>query len=135
MVDNRTTIRRSSDSMLQDQINRQAENHERLRQQITQQAESINEIRRILASFEERHGDRDSQVIAKAVYQAQKSLFGNLGIDVDNPDSMDQFRRNLQFGLAMRGSMFKAVGAFIFGVCGIMGAAAWNFVTGAMARG
>jgi hypothetical protein len=121
--------------MLQEQINRQAENHERLRQQITQQAESINEIRRILASFEERHGDRDSQVIDKAVYQAQKAFFGSIGVDVDSTESMDQYRRNLQFGLAMRGSLFKAFGAFIFGICGIMGAAAWNFVTGAMARG
>jgi len=121
--------------MLQEQINRQAENHERLQQQIIQQAEIINEIKRILSSLEERHGDRDDKVIAKSVYQAQKALFGNLGIDVDNADSMDQFRRNLQFGLAMRGSVFKMVGAFIFGVCGIMGAAAWNFITGAMARG
>jgi hypothetical protein len=135
MVDNRTTIRRSSDSVLQDQINRQVESHERLQQQIMQQAESINEIKRILASLEERHEDRDSQVITKAVYQAQKAFFGNIGVDIDSTVSIDQYRRNLQFGLAMRGSMFKVAGAIIFGFCGVMGAAAWNIITGAITRG
>lgn len=44
----------------------------------------------------------ESEVIEIAVDKAVKKTFAILGVDVDKPESVEEFREDLRFGKAMR---------------------------------
>jgi len=85
----------------------------------------FEDLKRRLDTLEARHEEREDAIIAKAVYQSQKTLLGRFGVDVDNPGSVEEFNKNLQFGKSMQGTMTKAAWAFISAFCGGMGMAVW----------
>lgn len=51
--------------------------------------------------------------IKQAAEEAVRRVFGILGVDVDIPKEVEEFRENLRFGASMRRAMDKGVMAFI----------------------
>jgi hypothetical protein len=103
--------------------------------QLQKNSERLQTIEFRLSSLEQRLESREKEVITQAVYQAQKSLLSRFGVDMDNPKSVDEFSKNLQFGRAMQGTMTKAAWAFLSAFCGGMGMALWVVVNTALGRG
>jgi len=55
----------------------------------------------------------ESEVIEAAVDKAVKKTFAILGVDVDKPESVEEFREDLRFGKAMRKYASHGFMAFI----------------------
>jgi hypothetical protein len=99
--------------------------------QLKKNTDHLQSIEMRLTSLELRQQDRERAVITEAVYQAQKSLLARFGVDVDRPESVDEFSQSLQFGKSMQGSMTKIGWAFLSAFCGGMGMALWVIISGA----
>jgi hypothetical protein len=107
---------------------------EQFSQQLQKNTERLQSIEARLSSLEQHREDRERAVIAEAVYQAQKSLLGRFGVDVDKPESVDAFSKSLQFSKSMQGTMTKAAWAFLSAFCGGMGMALWVIIGAALGR-
>lgn len=60
--------------------------------------------------MEERRNDQYSEDVA---HRAVKQVFAILGIDVDNPKEVEEFRKDLRFGQSMRQAADKGMLAFV----------------------
>jgi uncharacterized membrane protein affecting hemolysin expression len=96
---------------------------EQFSRQLTKHTERLEDVLSRLQAVEQRLTTHEDQLIKAAVYQAEKALLGRFGVNVDNPESVDGFRRGLQFGRAMQGTMTKAAWAFVAAFCSGMGTA------------
>jgi hypothetical protein len=97
--------------------------------------QDLNDLKHRLGLIEDRHQDLEEDIIRRAVRESQKSMLASLGVDIDKPESVDAFRQNLQFNQGIRNNMARALGAFIFAVCGAMGVAVWNVISSRFGHG
>ena len=95
----------------------------------------LDDLKHRLGLIEVRQQERDEDIIRRAVRESQKSMLANLGVDIDNPESVDAFRKNIQFNQGVRKNMVNAIGAFIFAVCGAMGVGFWNLISAGLSKG
>jgi uncharacterized membrane protein affecting hemolysin expression len=96
---------------------------EQFSKQLSKNTDRLDDILSRLQAVEQRLTTHEERLVAAAVYQAEKALLGRFGVDVDSPESVDGFRRGLQFGRAMHGTMTKAAWAFVAAFCSGMGTA------------
>jgi hypothetical protein len=97
--------------------------------------QDLEDLKHRLGMIEVRLTERESDIISRAVYESQKAMLFDLGVDMEDPQSVDTFRQNLQFNQGIRTNMARALGAFIFAVCGAMGAAVWNLISARFGNG
>jgi len=72
---------------------------------------------------------------AEAADTAVKKVFAILGVDVDVPKEVEQFRENLRFGASMRRAADKGMLAII-GAIAVAGLAAlWDGVVSSIVKG
>jgi hypothetical protein len=95
----------------------------------------LDDLKHRLGLIEVRHAEREEDIIRRAVRESQKAMLANLGVDIDKPESVEAFRQNLQFNQGIRNNMARALGAFIFAVCGAMGVAVWNVISSRFGNG
>lgn len=55
-----------------------------------------------------------------------KQAFYHLGVDVDKPEDLKQFRNDLEFGSTIRNAASKSMIAVLLAVCGAIGATLWT---------
>lgn len=67
----------------------------------------------------------ESLIIDAAVDKAVKKTFAILGVDVDKPESVEEFREDLRFGRAMRRYSSHGFMAFIAVVCAGVAGTLW----------
>lgn len=73
--------------------------------------------------------------VAEAANNAVKQVFAILGVDVDVPKEVEQFRENLRFGASMRRAADKGVLAIIGAIAVGAMAALWAGIVGSMMKG
>jgi hypothetical protein len=95
----------------------------------------IQAINHRLDLHEARQTERERAVIDEAVERANKALMARLGVNINDPRSVEAFSKSLQFGQAMQGTMTRAAWAFLSMFCGGMGMALWVIIETAFGRG
>ena len=73
--------------------------------------------------------------IKEAADEAVKKVFAILGVDVDVPKEVEQFRENLRFGANMRRAADKGMLAIIGAIAVGAMAALWAGIVGSMMKG
>lgn len=73
--------------------------------------------------------------VAEAADNAVKKVFAILGVDVDVPREVEQFRENLRFGASMRRAADKGMLAIIGAIAVGAMAALWAGVVSMLAKG
>ncbi len=73
--------------------------------------------------------------IAEAADTAVKKVFAILGVDVDVPKEVEQFRENLRFGASMRRAADKGMLAIIGAIAAAGLAALWAGIVSIIAKG
>lgn len=73
--------------------------------------------------------------VKEAADEAVKKVFAILGVDVDVPKEVEQFRENLRFGASMRRAADKGVLAIIGAIAVGAMAALWAGIVGSMMKG
>ena len=68
----------------------------------------------------DKHEQCDNPTCQEAADRAVKKVFAILGVDVDKPESVEEFREDLRFGKRMR----KAADHGLLAVMGVIAAAA-----------
>lgn len=66
---------------------------------------------------------------------AVKKVFAILGVDIDVPKEVEEFRENLRFGAAMRKAADKGMLAVVGAVAIGFAAALWSGIVGSVAKG
>lgn len=61
----------------------------------------------------------DAQIAKAAV----KEVFAILGVDVDDPEKVEEFRKDLRFGGAMRRATDRGIMAMMWAICTMIGTA------------
>lgn len=64
-------------------------------------------------------------VSARAADRAVKNVFAHLGVDIDRPESVEEFRSDLRFGRKLRKIADHGTLAFIGVVAAALAAAVW----------
>jgi hypothetical protein len=70
-----------------------------------------------------------------AAERAVKRVFAILGVDIDVPKEVEEFRENLRFGASMRRAADKGMMVFVGAVVTAMCAALWAGVASKMSGG
>lgn len=73
--------------------------------------------------------------VAEAADTAVKKVFAILGVDVDVPKEVEQFRENLRFGASMRRAADKGILAIIGAIAVGALAALWAGVVSSIMKG
>ena len=73
--------------------------------------------------------------VTEAADTAVKKVFAILGVDVDVPKEVEQFRENLRFGASMRRAADKGMLAIIGAIAVGALAALWSGVVSSIAKG
>ncbi len=73
--------------------------------------------------------------VRKAADEAVKKVFAILGVDVDVPKEVEQFRENLRFGASMRRAADKGMLAIIGAIAVGALAALWAGVVSSIVKG
>ena len=73
--------------------------------------------------------------VKEAADEAVKKVFAILGVDVDVPKEVEQFRENLRFGASMRRAADKGMLAIIGTIAVGAMAALWAGIVGSMMKG
>lgn len=73
--------------------------------------------------------------VKEAADEAVKKVFAILGVDVDVPKEVEQFRENLRFGASMRRAADKGMLAIIGTIAVGTMAALWAGIAGSMMKG
>jgi hypothetical protein len=97
--------------------------------------QDLDDLKQRIGLIEIRHTEREEDIIRRAVRESQKSMLANLGVDIDNPESVDAFRKNIQFNQGVRKNLLNALGAFVFAICGAMGVGVWNLISAGFGKG
>ena len=66
---------------------------------------------------------------------AVKKVFAILGVNVDEPKEVEEFRENLRFGAAMRRAADRGMLAFVVIIVTAIGAAIWAGVISSVKHG
>ena len=75
------------------------------------------------------------EAVKQAADEAVKKVFAILGVDVDVPKEVEQFRENLRFGASMRRAADKGTLAII-GAIAVAGLASlWTGIVSSIAKG
>ena len=70
------------------------------------------------------------QLIDEGADKAVKTTFAILGVDIDDPKDVEDFRKDLRFSNQMRSFMDKGQIAFVSGIAIAMAAGLWAALTG-----
>lgn len=70
------------------------------------------------------------QLIDESADKAVKKTFAILGVDIDDPGDVEDFRKDLRFSNQMRSFMDKGQIAFVSGIALAIAAALWAAITG-----
>ena len=73
--------------------------------------------------------------VKQAADEAVKKVFAILGVDVDVPKEVEQFRENLRFGASMRWAADKGMLAIIGAIAVGALAALWDGVVSSIVKG
>ena len=73
----------------------------------------------------ETHEQCNNPTCQEAADRAVKKVFGILGVDVDRPESVEEFREDLRFGKRMRRAADQGFLALVGLICVGLGAAVW----------
>lgn len=73
--------------------------------------------------------------VKEAADEAVKKVFAILGVDVDVPKEVEQFRENLRFGASMRRAADKGMFAIIGAIAAGALAALWTGVVSSIVNG
>ncbi len=73
--------------------------------------------------------------VKEAADEAVKKVFAILGVDVDVPKEVEQFRENLRFGASMRRAADKGILAIIGAIAVGAMAALWAGIVSSMVKG
>lgn len=78
----------------------------------------------------ERRKDWPSATCQEAADRAVKKVFAILGVDVDKPESVEEFREDLRFGKKLRKAADHGVLALFGVMVAALAAAAWAGIVG-----
>lgn len=84
-----------------------------------------DELRNLDERLEEKLGTSELRIAEKAVDMAVHRAFSHLGVNIDNPDSLQVFRDDLRFGGVFRNAVQKGFFAFLAAICGAIGVSIW----------
>lgn len=70
------------------------------------------------------------QLIEESADKAVKKTFAILGVDINDPAEVEEFRQDLRFSSRMRAAMDKGFMAFTAAVAVAMAAAMWAAIVG-----
>lgn len=70
------------------------------------------------------------RLIDESVDKAVKKTFSILGVDIEDPSNVEEFRKDLRFSGRMREFMDKSMLAFVTGIGVALAAALWAAMTG-----
>ena len=71
---------------------------------------------------------REEAVSEEAARRAVKKVFAILGVDIDNPKEVEEFRMDLHFAADMRQYTKRGFMVFFTAIIGLAATAAWVFV-------
>ena len=77
---------------------------------------------------------RNCPLSEAAAKSAVKQVFAILGVDVDDPKDVEEFRKDLRFGQSMRRASDKGMLAVVSLVFVAIAIAAWTGITGNMGK-
>ena len=77
----------------------------------------------------EKHEHSQNPGYQEAADLAAKKVFAILGVDIDKPESVEEFREDLRFGRRMRKAADHGFLAFVGLVAVALGAAVWSGIT------
>jgi len=97
--------------------------------------DDLKALERRLSSIEDRCQLHSDHVIRLAVLQSSKQIFSTLGVDVDDPQSVQAFRDDLRFSNVLRHYTSKGVGALVLALFGAVGTAIGYFLLEGFRRG
>lgn len=75
------------------------------------------------------------QLIEESADKAIKKTFAILGVDIDDPSEVEEFRQDLRFSGRMRAAMDKGMMAFTGAVAVAIAAAMWAAIVGRVSEG
>lgn len=113
--DDRTTMRREMDRIVQQRLVHLDSRIEDLDDKIRHELESM-EVR-----LKERMDSCEEIMMQKTANAAIKMTFNHLGVDVDSPVDLERFRNDLRFSGMVRESMVKSFFAIVAAICGVIG--------------
>ncbi len=70
------------------------------------------------------------QLVDESADKAVKKTFAILGVDIDDPGDVEDFRKDLRFSNQMRSFMDKGQLAFVGGIALAMAAGLWAWISG-----
>ena len=95
------SLRRRLDHVMTDGIR---DHNERLK---TLQ-DGLNDLTSRLIRIEERMSHADTVLVERVVKAAVAEVFRNSGVNVDDPNQLDEFRENLRFNTTLRAAIKRA---------------------------
>ena len=95
------SLRRRLDHVMTDGIR---DHNERLK---TLQ-DGLNDLTSRLIRIEERMNHADTVLVERVVKAAVAEVFRNSGVNVDDPNQLDEFRENLRFNTTLRAAIKRA---------------------------
>jgi hypothetical protein len=80
------------------------------------------------------HERRNPSSVDAAADKAVKKVFAILGVDIDKPESVEEFREDLRFGRKLRRAadhgFLAVIGLIVAGICALLVAGATNRMGG-----
>lgn len=83
----------------------------------------------------EKHEPCDNPTCQEAADRAVKKVFAILGVDVDKPESVEEFREDLRFGKRMRRAADHGLLALMGVITAALAAAAWAGIVSNISKG
>lgn len=71
---------------------------------------------------------REELISEEAARRAVKKVFAILGVDIDDPKEVEEFRKDLRFAADMRQYTKKGFMVFFTAIIGLAATAAWVFI-------
>lgn len=101
MSDDPTSLRRRFDDLTKENIH---DHNTRL----ASLQEAVHDVSVRLIRIEERMNHADTVLVERVAKAAVAEVFRNSGVNVDNPNELDEFRENLRFNSALRAAIKRA---------------------------
>lgn len=118
-ISERTFVRREVDKTNRELLILMQRRIDMLEEEVRHELNGLDS--RIQAHFER----SETRVADKAITTAVSTAFGHLGVDVNNPHELQEFREEIRWGGYMRAAFTKGMIAFLLAICGAMGLSFW----------
>lgn len=115
----RATIRRNVDATIDGRLAHLEISLDALDQWVRDELRSLNEC------IDDRLSNSELRIAEKVVDIAVHRAFSHLGVNVDNPGDLQDFRDDLRFGGVFRSAVKKSFFAFLAALCGAIGVSIW----------